>query len=63
MAGPIDSWSYCPSRDKCVEDQWNMINEWCYDTWKPGYELDIAADCKSEKMENGVTFSSNSMFD
>jgi len=44
-------------------DLWNYFNEWCYDAWIVGYELDLDIDCGAEISEGGPDFTSNSMFD
>jgi len=61
-AGPLESYMYCPSRDKCVKDLWNLFNEWCFDAWIEGYALNLDVDCNAELVA-GPDFTSNSMFD
>ena len=61
-AAPFESYSYCPSRDVCQKDVWNYVNQWCYDSWKSGYTLDLITDCNGQLVK-GPDFTSNSMFD
>ena len=55
------SYSYCPSSDECVADQWNKFNAWCNEPWVDGYKLDIEQDCLSEKVEPCITFTSSAI--
>ena len=52
------SYSYCPTTDKCVPDQWNKFNSWCNESWIPGYMLDIQVDCRAKIVEPCVSFAS-----
>ena len=61
-AGPLQSFSYCATRDICMEDLWNYLNVWCYGPWQSGYALDLNDDCNAELVQ-GPDFTSNSMFD
>ena len=52
------SYSYCPSSDKCVADQWNKFNSWCNEPWIKGYMLDIELDCAGKIVEPCISFAS-----
>ena len=55
------TFSYCPSSDKCVADQWNKFNAWCDEAWVMGYKLDIIDDCNAKKLDPCVSFTSSQL--
>ena len=43
------SYSYCKSADRCLEQQWNYVNQYCTTNWKEGWLLDIDEDCEADE--------------
>ena len=43
------SYSYCKTSDKCLERQWNYVNQYCTSKWIEGWMLDIDEDCEADQ--------------
>ncbi len=43
------SYSYCASKDECLQDKWLYIDRPCGADWKLGRELNMLDDCKPKR--------------